>query len=165
MGQFDRTICDCCVCPMQCVIKQLVGQTDVLISTPVSQEANVTINSVENFIADTDAGIYSICNVTAVSSATLGTSTTLKPVRQDKKGACSCCENPATNELNKLVNQNVAIEFITQVPGNVFQIPLEGTILKVGEGIVILNPACGQNVGNPIAISTCQITRIEISST
>ena len=26
MGHFDETICNCCVCPMQCVLEQLVGE-------------------------------------------------------------------------------------------------------------------------------------------
>ncbi|MDP5275056.1 hypothetical protein [Chengkuizengella axinellae] len=38
MGVFDKTICDCCVCPMQCVMQQLVNRGPVVICTPVSQE-------------------------------------------------------------------------------------------------------------------------------
>ncbi|NDI33556.1 hypothetical protein [Chengkuizengella sediminis] len=153
MGHFDRTTCDCCVCPMQCVMQQLVGQTDVAITTPVGDEFNVTINSVDNFIADTSAGLYAICNVTAVASDALGIDTKLKPVRQDKKGECSCCEDPATNELIKLINQEVGIEFIT----NSSLVMIPGTVLKVGEGIVISELVSSEK----IAISTCQVTRID----
>ncbi|NDI35785.1 hypothetical protein [Chengkuizengella sediminis] len=153
MGQFDRTICDCCVCPMQCVMQQLVGQTDVQIITPVSNEFNITILSVDNFIADTSAGFYAICNVTAVRSDTLGIDTTLKPVRLDVKGECSCCEDPATNEFIKLINQEVGIEFISFGSGI-----SQGTVLNVGEGIVISDDGGG---GGSIAISTCQVTKID----
>ncbi|MDP5275058.1 hypothetical protein [Chengkuizengella axinellae] len=163
MGVFDRTICDCCVCPMQCVMQQLVvNQPDVTISTPVSQVV-ATINSVENFIADTSVGFFAVCNVTSVSSDVLGGSTTLKPLKKDVKGECKCCEDPATNELVSLgMGALVEIEFVTQVPGDEFDIPLIGNIANIGEGIVILeNVTDGNGFTLNTAISTCQITRID----
>ncbi|NBI28328.1 hypothetical protein [Chengkuizengella marina] len=167
MGVIDRTICDCCVCPMQCVMKQLITNQDPeapIIFTPVSQ-TRVFINSVDNFIADTNMGFFPVCNVTAVSTILLSSSTLLKPVRNDVKGECKCCEDPATKQLTSLgIGAEVTIEFISG-PG-FFAIPLTGNILKVGEGIVILKnvvDSAGAQVNN-IAISTCQITNINPSS-
>ncbi|NBI29005.1 hypothetical protein [Chengkuizengella marina] len=163
MGVFNRTICDCCICPLQSVMKQLVNQTDVLICTPVSAEFNLTINSVDNFIAETSAGFYALCNVTSVSSSVLGASTNLKPVQQDVKGECNCCEDPSTNQLISLgVGTSVQIEYACESALGSLP-PLSGNILKIGEGIVILENVVSDNTGlilDNTAISTCQLTRI-----
>ncbi|MFS1512548.1 hypothetical protein VQL36_08945 [Chengkuizengella sp. SCS-71B] len=167
MGHFDETICDCCICPMQCVMKQLVDRGPIIISTPVSQELNL-ITSVENFIAETLDGeipaFFAVCNVTAVGSSAIDSNTDLKPVRKDVKGECNCCEDPATNQLVSLgIGTEVEVEFITQTNGDEFQIPLTGNILSIGEGIVILDNVIDSE-GDPIpnlAISTCKITRIQ----
>ncbi|MDP5274466.1 hypothetical protein [Chengkuizengella axinellae] len=64
MGVFDESKCDCCVCPMQCVIEQLVGLGDVIgIATPTFVISNVTINKVKDFIVFTDIGDIPICQI------------------------------------------------------------------------------------------------------
>ncbi|NDI33592.1 hypothetical protein [Chengkuizengella sediminis] len=67
MGVFDKSFCDCCVCPMQCVLEQLVGVEFLFASilTPTSNQG-VTINDVNDFIVFTSQGDYPICNVVAV---------------------------------------------------------------------------------------------------
>ncbi|NDI33439.1 hypothetical protein [Chengkuizengella sediminis] len=160
MGAFDRTICDCCVCPMQCVMQKLVTR-DVGIATAVSVTP-VTINSVENFIANTSQGSFPICNVTAVGSIPpFDIDLNLKPVQKDIKGKCSCCEDPATNELQQLIGKEVDLEFIGGIApfadGNI----VTGKVSQVGEGILILSDL-GITFSNA-AISTCQITRIELN--
>ncbi|NDI35451.1 hypothetical protein [Chengkuizengella sediminis] len=60
MGNFDKSICDCCVCPMQCVLEQLEGQQISRVDTPVGSQNNVLLNSVEDFIAFTDEGNYAM---------------------------------------------------------------------------------------------------------
>ncbi|NBI31211.1 hypothetical protein [Chengkuizengella marina] len=170
MGAFHRTTCDCCVCPMQCVMKQLEDRGPIIISTTVSQEFNL-IKSVENFIADTLDGeipeFFPVCKVTAVGSNALDITTDLKPLRRDIKGKCNCCEDPTTNELVSLgIGTEVSVEFVTQTPGDRFRVPLTGNILSFGEGIVILdNVSDGEGDELPnFAISTCQITNIQKTS-
>ncbi|MFS1513403.1 hypothetical protein VQL36_13300 [Chengkuizengella sp. SCS-71B] len=166
MGAFDRTICDCCVCPMQCVLKQLEG-LDVGFATLVSSS---TVGSapllvkVEDFIAFTTEGMYAICEVNAVAVASENfPPINLKPLHKDKKGECSCCEDPTTNLLKKLIGQTVSIEAL--VDPSVFIAPLPGVIFAVGEGIVLfdttlVNPMTGELVPVRSAVSTCKITRV-----
>ncbi|MFS1513096.1 hypothetical protein VQL36_11755 [Chengkuizengella sp. SCS-71B] len=158
MGTFDRTICNCCVCPMQCVMQQLV-EREVDIATPVNVD-DVRIISVDNFIANTNEGLFPICNVTAVGVISPPFDIKLKPVRQDKKGECNCCEDPATNELQQLIGKEVDLEFIGGIApfadGNI----VTGIVSQVGEGILILSDL---GTFSNAAISTCQITRIQLN--
>ncbi|MFS1513381.1 hypothetical protein VQL36_13185 [Chengkuizengella sp. SCS-71B] len=148
-------------------MQQLINIPDTRVFT-ISAEQVGTINSVENFLATINVGgvirCFPICNVTAVGNNILGKKTQLKPVRKDMKGECSCCEDPATNELATLLNKTVEINYLTR-PGSPLS-RLIGTVAKAGEGIVILtdvtNPF-GADVSNT-AISTCQINFIEIKS-
>ncbi|MDP5274467.1 hypothetical protein [Chengkuizengella axinellae] len=163
MGVFDKSICDCCVCPMQSVMKGLVETSGISVAffTP-NNTFFATLNSAENFVANTNNGMLPICNVTAVADDSLDRSTPLKPIQNDSKGECSCCEDPSTNELVSLgVGSRALIEFVKG--GFSFTLPLEGNITNIGEGIVILDnviDADGSNTPN-FAISTCQITRVE----
>ncbi|MDP5273242.1 hypothetical protein [Chengkuizengella axinellae] len=79
MGVFDESKCDCCVCPMQCVLEQLVGE-EVGILTPTFV-GGTTLNQVEDFIAFTDLGGFQICKINTV----LTSSTTLKYITYKKK--------------------------------------------------------------------------------
>ncbi|NDI33542.1 hypothetical protein [Chengkuizengella sediminis] len=153
MGVFDKSVCDCCVCPMQCVLEQLTG-VDVAIDTPISRDFTI-ITSVENFIVSTsDAGDIPICQITHVDildpTNTIITNvlSALKPIK-NSKGKCACCEDPMTNLLRFEIGSLFAIEFI----GGIF-----GTeILGVGEGIVV-GPCSGG--GSLDIYSTCSITRV-----
>ncbi|MDP5277189.1 hypothetical protein [Chengkuizengella axinellae] len=168
MSKFDRTICDCCVCSMQCILQQLEGDFVQIATTSrvgaAAPPIEGTLNSANNFIAKTSAGSVPICNITAVGIPFPESNDTpfdvnVKPIRNDKTGECSCCEDPVTNELNRLVGKGVDIEYIGDGTPFVDSVIIE----KVGEGIVtVIDP--GANVDGRIpkfAISTCYITKIE----
>ncbi|NDI36280.1 hypothetical protein [Chengkuizengella sediminis] len=161
MGKFDRTICDCCVCPMQSVMQQLVGRNDVAITTTAFSDVDTssitTIDSADNFIVETSRGSYPICNVTAVGVQGGDFNLTLKPIQLDNKGECSCCEDPTTNKLKSLIKKTVEIEY--DGDGSLFF--ETGIIEKVGEGIVTIeNPSPSMSSLTHIAISTCHIGRV-----
>ncbi|MDP5275096.1 hypothetical protein [Chengkuizengella axinellae] len=65
MGVFDESICDCCVCPMQCVLEQMVNIGEVGILTQTFAEEEVIINQVKDFIAFTNSDLsnYFSCNL------------------------------------------------------------------------------------------------------
>ncbi|MDP5275434.1 hypothetical protein [Chengkuizengella axinellae] len=158
MGFFDKTICDCCVCPMQGVMQQITDLGVFIDTTSGNQTVVGQIISADNFIANTSEGSVPICNVTGIGG-TLGSvdinEITLKPISIDNKGECRCCEDPATNELQSLTNEEVEIEYV----GGSNPIPVTGIVSRVGEGIVILAFTFDPTSINRI-ISTCQITRI-----
>ncbi|NDI33730.1 hypothetical protein [Chengkuizengella sediminis] len=177
MGKFDRSVCDCCVCPMQCVMQQLTDREGAvaIATTSLVNDVYVTINSADNFLAKTSReasgaiinGSYPICNVTAVGidrARTLSDPNfdlTLKPVRVDEKGECSCCEDPATEELKSKIGKTVRVEYDGRIGttsgGTFFNL---GIIEKVGEGIVtLMNDSVGTL--SHLAISTCHITKVE----
>ncbi|NBI29359.1 hypothetical protein [Chengkuizengella marina] len=164
MGKFDRSVCDCCVCPMQCVMEQLTDREGAvaIATTSLFNDVYVTINSADKFLAKTSEGTYPICNVTAVGIDRVRTASnpnfdlTLKPVRVDKKGECSCCEDPATEELLSKTGKKVRLEY-DSAGGTFFTL---GIVEKVGEGIVtLMNDSPGTL--SHLAISTCHITRVE----
>ncbi|NBI27801.1 hypothetical protein ERL59_02340 [Chengkuizengella sp. YPA3-1-1] len=115
-------------------MQQLINIPDTRVFTISAEQVGI-ITSVENFLATINVGgiirCFPICNVTAVGNNVLG-NTLLKPVRKDMKGECSCCEDPATNELATLVNKTVEINYLTR-PGSPSR--LIGTVAKAGEGI------------------------------
>ncbi|NDI33603.1 hypothetical protein [Chengkuizengella sediminis] len=141
MGHFDRTICDCCVCPMQCVLEQLVGET-IRVATLVGVIDNVMLLDVKSFIASTSEGELPICNISGVEFIGVDIALALKPI-QKSTGKCSCCEGPITNLANSLIGQIVDIEFINFIGS--------GRIRDVGEGII-----CFQD----FVISSCFTTKI-----
>ncbi|MFS1511340.1 hypothetical protein VQL36_02710 [Chengkuizengella sp. SCS-71B] len=155
MGVFDEDICDCCVCPMQCVLKELVG-VFVGIDTPIGSTIDTTITDVENFIVSTsDAGDIPVCQITHVESENFTNTiiarvlSALKPIRKSK-GECACCEDPMTNLLKFEIGNNFNIEFISP------EGPFPDRILGVGEGIVV-----GIDGVTFLDIySTCAITKI-----
>ncbi|NDI35646.1 hypothetical protein [Chengkuizengella sediminis] len=151
MGGFDKSICDCCVCPMQCVLEQLIG-VEVDVDTPISGPTT-TITGVKDFIMSTsDAGDIPVCQITHVEiddpTNTIITSvlSTLKPIRISN-GECACCEDPMTNLLKSEVGNNIRIEFING--------SFTDELLGVGEGIVV-----GFDIDILDIYSTCAITRV-----
>ncbi|NDI33609.1 hypothetical protein [Chengkuizengella sediminis] len=140
MGHFDETICDCCVCPMQCVLEQLVG-LNVEIFT-LNGRRTGTLIDVDNFIAVLDNREFPIHNICAVSTYS-PFDFKLKPIRKSVVGECSCTEDPTTKLAESKIGSFEGIragEFINN-----------GTISDVGEGIVILSS------GGTTAISSCKI--------
>ncbi|MDP5273236.1 hypothetical protein [Chengkuizengella axinellae] len=152
MGVFDESICNCCVCPMQCVLEQLVGQEVQIITLISASMEPEPLFDVKNFIAFSEIGEFPVCNINAVSyPATLTNKLKLKNT-QKNTGECVCCENSITRQLNKMIGQEVEIEFLFQL-----QPIVVGTIFKVGKGIVLLDQG---DSDLDLAISTCAITRI-----
>ncbi|NDI34649.1 hypothetical protein [Chengkuizengella sediminis] len=150
MGHFDKSICDCCVCPMQCVLEQLAGQTIDFVTTVSSGTTNLI--SVDNFIAFTSIGNIPICQFTGVAfnPALIPGGLKLKLISKNK-GECACCEDPITNLLISLKGQFVEIEFIKGSVGAI--------VNDIGEGIIILR---APEPTSPIlaAISSCSVTKI-----
>ncbi|MDP5272667.1 hypothetical protein [Chengkuizengella axinellae] len=160
MGVFDESICDCCVCPMQCVMKQLVGVGLIGIDTPISRVTTI-ITSVEDFIVSTsDEGDIPICQITHVDIGD-PTNTNITQVLsalksiKNNKGECACCEDPMTNLLSSEIGNTFDVEFIST-----FTSPLPNEIIGVGEGILIgLEGAAGASLFLN-TFSTCSITRV-----
>ncbi|MFS1513409.1 hypothetical protein VQL36_13335 [Chengkuizengella sp. SCS-71B] len=148
MGVFDESKCDCCVCPMQCVMEQLVGE-EIGLDTSSGSNISVFLNEVKNFIAFTDQGNFPICNITFVlPSETF--SLDLKPIKKNK-GECACCEDPITNLAESMIGEIVIIELIGFGQSEVVR------IVDVGEGIIILGNPVGAET---VAVSSCFTTRI-----
>ncbi|MDP5275098.1 hypothetical protein [Chengkuizengella axinellae] len=144
MGVFDESKCDCCVCPMQCVLEELEGQDVNFATTTGPPNFSITIIDVDNFIAFTSNGNIPICQFTGVVPVDPTITVNIKKQIKKSKGKCACCEDPMTNLLISLKGQSVQIEFIDGISG--------GIVTEIGEGIVILE--------NNTAISTCAITRV-----
>ncbi|MDP5276363.1 hypothetical protein [Chengkuizengella axinellae] len=156
MGVFDESKCDCCVCPMQCVLKELVGLNagDVGIITPTFVNDNLIINNAKYFTAFTTFGSIPISQVTlaATFDPTIPVEIN-KPIKKSK-GECACCEDPITNLAKSQIGEIVEIEFV----GPELFSSTRVEIIDVQEGIVI-----GRNFGNPNEtdfLSSCAITRI-----
>ncbi|NDI34655.1 hypothetical protein [Chengkuizengella sediminis] len=158
MGHFDETICDCCVCPMQCVLKQLIREEVVQIETR-TDSVNLQITEVKNFIVSgIDDGTgevvhFPICNISAVFPRETF-SLELKPIKKSTKGECVCCEDPITNLANSLKGETVFIDYIGG--------GTPAIIRDVGEGIVIGEDTTGS--GLIVAITSCAITEIREGS-
>ncbi|NBI28336.1 hypothetical protein [Chengkuizengella marina] len=143
MGAFDKSICDCCVCPMQCVLEQLKSNI-ITIATTTDIINDVMLIDVKDFIAFTSDGNFPICNISGVDFSDVNIDIKLKPI-QKSTGRCSCCEDPITNLAKSLIVQEVDIEFLPETETG------SGTIINVGEGIVSFGT---------FVISSCFTTRI-----
>ncbi|NDI34681.1 hypothetical protein [Chengkuizengella sediminis] len=148
MGHFDKSLCDCCVCPMECVLKQLIGKNinvAVVFGNQVI-EVPVKVERVENFILFTDNGDFAIHSILTLSMD-FDPQIQLKRIEKNI-GECACIEDPMTSLLNSKINQNVNI------------VGLDAIILKVGEGIVLAKDQdCPPQF---FIISTCFITAIDV---
>ncbi|NDI33586.1 hypothetical protein [Chengkuizengella sediminis] len=116
MGHFDESICDCCVCPMQCVLKQLIGEKVQIVnaSSGFIFSLEIQIKEVKNFIVSgTDpSGVrinFPICKIIAVIPPSGAFPLNLKPIQKSTKGECVCCEDPITDLANSLRGREVTI--------------------------------------------------------
>ncbi|MDP5275655.1 hypothetical protein [Chengkuizengella axinellae] len=161
MGVFDESKCECCVCPMQRVLKKIMEQTDQTVSiiTTTNRSDDVTITDIKDFILfgtqSFEGGViidvyFPICNVSAVEFSP-SLQLQLTPSKDNLKGECTCCEDPANKLLNRLSRSEMFS--ISYLDGLLNQ----ATIVEVGEGIVIIFDAFS---GNLQAISICQINEI-----
>ncbi|MFS1512549.1 hypothetical protein VQL36_08950 [Chengkuizengella sp. SCS-71B] len=151
MGVFDESICDCCVCPMQCVLKELMDMNQSIddIFTVTGSVSNPSIIEVRDFIVFTDQGVIPISKINFICLPVPSISLNLKPIKKST-GDCSCCEDPTTNLANSLKGEVMNIEII----GFGFD-PFK--IADVGEGVIIGEETGNQQVG---VISSCFVTRI-----
>ncbi|NDI34693.1 hypothetical protein [Chengkuizengella sediminis] len=153
MGAFDKSICDCCVCPMQCILEDLIGVENLNIETPVSNIPTI-ITGVKDFIVSTNNGEFPICQITHVciedpsNTITTRIISALKP-KKNSRGKCACCEDPMTNLLKFKIGNTFRIELIAA------QVSFTDQILGVGEGVVV-------GAAPPFLdiFLTCSITRI-----
>ncbi|NBI31214.1 hypothetical protein [Chengkuizengella marina] len=154
MGVFDESKCDCCVCPMQCVLEQLIGREDINLYNTNNITNMITITGVKEFIVSTSAGdfpIHQIILVQLTNSIDQPITITLKPLKKNVR-ECACCEDPMANLANSMKGDIVFVEYLNNFG------PFQEEILKVGEGIVM-----GRFPGDPRftdIFSTCAITRI-----
>ncbi|MFS1512551.1 hypothetical protein VQL36_08960 [Chengkuizengella sp. SCS-71B] len=141
MGHFDRSVCNCCVCPMQCALEQLENagiEINAIITTlgtvlPTVPGGTFTLTEIKDFIATTSEQIeIAICQIIAVGFLTLPEDFKLKPVRKDVVGECACCEDPMTNLLQSKIGQQISIP--SAGGGGI----LSACVVDVGEGIVLL---------------------------
>ncbi|MDP5273233.1 hypothetical protein [Chengkuizengella axinellae] len=157
MGVFDESKCNCCVCPMQCVLEQLVGEEPDFILTPNSIIQNPIITNVSEFIVSTsNVGSIPVSQVTRIAAPNLESIITrvlsaLKPIMKSK-GECACCEVPMTNLLMPETGNNIGIESIGPSGGLVTI-----TLLDIGKGIVVGPDTFGSQFN---IFSTCAITRV-----
>ncbi|MFS1511365.1 hypothetical protein VQL36_02860 [Chengkuizengella sp. SCS-71B] len=150
MGHFNETICDCCVCPMQCALEQLVGQDIDAIIVPIENNfSSATLIEVKDFIAFTSVGEIPICQIAALNIGTSFTDIKLKPIKKST-GDCKCCEDPMTNLLNSMKGQFAQFESIG------FSLSPPGRVLDVGEGITTV---CFMGGFFSLA-SNCFLTRV-----
>ncbi|MDP5276313.1 hypothetical protein [Chengkuizengella axinellae] len=165
MGVFNKSICDCCACPMQSVLEQLVEpqtQINVIVTTLGSISillGTFTLTKIKDFIATTSVEIdIAICKIITVGFQTLPTNFKLKPVRKDIGGECACCEDPMTNLLVGKIGTNISIPSGGGPNGII-----SAGVKDVGEGIVLLeNIDMGDGIPiTPFAItSTCLLDAI-----
>ncbi|MDP5276362.1 hypothetical protein [Chengkuizengella axinellae] len=156
MGAFDRTICECCACPLQCVLENFVGEIATIQVTPIFG-GNIRIQEVKNFILsginldDDNKPIFiSLCDINVVTIETT-TLPDVKPIQTDKKGECACCENPMTNIANSLIGNLISITGVSS------------TIRKVGKGVIL-----GQFGNEPtflVIYSSCNASAIIVETT
>ncbi|NBI28495.1 hypothetical protein [Chengkuizengella marina] len=156
MGHFDKTKCDCCVCPMQCVLEQFINEEVIILTNfPGPAVIQIKINKVENFIvsgldiADNNIAHVSICNIVTATIVTTRKLPDVKPIQQNTKGECVCCEDPITNVANSLLGKPICI-----TGGVGCDIVI---IVKVGEGIVIAEDITKRNV----VFSSCALSIIK----
>ncbi|NDI36349.1 hypothetical protein [Chengkuizengella sediminis] len=157
MGVFDKPKCDCCVCPMQCALEQLVEsqtQINVIVTTRGAITiflGTFTLTEVKDFIATTSLEIdIAICQIITVGFQTLPTDFKLKPVRKDVVGECACCEDPMTNLLKSKIGQQISIPSGGGPSGII-----SAGVKDVGEGIVLLENI---NMGGGMPITPFGIT-------
>ncbi|NDI33588.1 hypothetical protein [Chengkuizengella sediminis] len=156
---FEKSICDCCVCPMQFVLEQFRGE-EVLVDSEFGVEFTIQITEVKNFIVsgiDKSPGSsgnpihIAICNIVFISPLSTTRIPDVKPIQKNTKGECVCCEDPMTNVANALKGKEV----ISGASGNSL------IIEKVGEGIVVGTFVSPPPVlGSTIIFSSCKIVRI-----
>ncbi|NDI33225.1 hypothetical protein [Chengkuizengella sediminis] len=155
---FEKTICDCCACPIQRVCEQLIGEEGVSIRSD-GGGFDIIIQEAKNFIVSGPSTDMFNPGILHISSSTINSVTfpssieiDLKPIQNNSKGECICLENPMTNLANSLLNK----EFVS-IQGIILELE-EVVICKVGKGVMIVKEKDDNE--NFIAVSTCKVSTI-----
>ncbi|MDP5272650.1 hypothetical protein [Chengkuizengella axinellae] len=163
MGVFNDSICNCCVCPMQSVLKQFEGQSLIGLATTNNTFFDlvngIQVVSVDEFVVSTSIGDFPICQFSGFvyDSVAVPIEIKLQPIKKNK-GECACCEDPITNVLKSFEGEVAFVEGITG--GGAFQPAGDTLIEQVGEGIFTIrsiDPLFPTILG---AGSSCVITRV-----
>ncbi|MDP5275278.1 hypothetical protein [Chengkuizengella axinellae] len=150
MGYFQENVCDCCLCPLQCAIKQFEGE-NITFFYGITNLTLIGI-SVEDFIVsgiNSSNGLPSCAPVSQILAFQPDNpkpqSDLVKPIQKSVKGECACIEDPITNKFK--VGDIVTISTLGPVQ-----------VTAVGEGIVVTN----DDSGDQFIFSTCSGVSIVI---
>jgi hypothetical protein len=146
---------------MRTILEQLINE-EVRINTVANVGGdfnNVTVNSVSRGLVtviapNEDEIVISICDIVGVASPALRTVELVPPPRKTRTGDCACCERPWRVFFNSIIGNTVDV--LTQGTGALTNIQ-NATVLRTGEGIVILDIAGADDVA---AISLCKIISV-----
>ncbi|WHY55717.1 hypothetical protein [Peribacillus simplex] len=162
------TLCDCCVSPLQSVLRQLVGQTVILLT--VADPPNtvpllffVTITDVNDFLVTVTDGmttsVVSIADVVAVAIIPPGPNINLtRPV--NFQGKCDCRERPLRQLFDSLVGSSVDIRLSQGSVAENFNVERTGLGIVFGQLFLF-----GVGITANVAISLCQITDVNTDPT
>jgi hypothetical protein len=161
----EITICDCCVSPLQSILRQLIGETVILptIADPPNEPPLlflVTITEVNNFLVTVTDEVTSTTSVVSISDL-LGVAFLPGPVIElqpavDLPGECECRERPLRQLFNTLIDSTVDIRFSQ---GSVAQ----GFIVEsTGLGIVFGELAIDEATTINVAASFCKISQVNL---
>ncbi|CAN7507448.1 bclA protein [Paenibacillus sp. LjRoot153] len=152
--------CDCCVTPMQSVLEELkileatsvdVGTVDQIFNNiDFSSDDVIVSDFLLTFPAQGATQIVPICMIVGVQSSAITNEFPLTPADPD----CDCCEGALRERLATLTT---VVAMTTD--GGTFGM-VTGTIIGLGQGIVIIDPPGAGT--NPAAISICQITGLMV---
>ncbi|WP_113928053.1 hypothetical protein [Bacillus sp. P14.5] len=149
-------ICDCCVGPMENVLRQLVGRTVSIgtIDNTNGQYNNAVINSVNDFIVTFRQGsaviALPICLVVGVQAPEVQTATLMPAPVGGRGGECDCCERPVREFFDEITEADV------DVLGPAFNNLQNTIILETGEGIIKV-----RDNNRFIALSLCKVSEIK----
>ncbi|NBI31218.1 hypothetical protein [Chengkuizengella marina] len=152
MGHFNENFCDCCVCPMQCVLEQLVDKDiNLLISSFPEADLDGTLISVNKFIStiqDSNGDIFRL-TVSDICAAGIEEEFNFKlnPIRKSK-GECSCIEDPITKLAQSMIGESTSVVLCNSL--------LTGKIINVGDGIVVMS-VVDMGTLNTFVFSSCKI--------
>ncbi|WP_461205419.1 hypothetical protein [Clostridium sp. DL1XJH146] len=155
------SICDCCVRPVEYVLKQLIGKGEVKIWTSSIIEFTgiicevcdslVTFNeNVEGII------VIPICQIIEIKNDCLQSIDLLKPCCRKRTGECRCCECPLRKKFEEYQQGNLKV--IYRFIGDPAPIPTAAAVVKVGEGVVILFDGTVY-----YAVPICKITSVSVA--
>ncbi|QUG86988.1 hypothetical protein [Bacillus nitratireducens] len=170
-GATEGCLCDCCVFPMQNVLQQLIGQTVILATIADAPDVAprfllFNITSVNDFLVtvtdpvSTTTFVVNISDVIGVGfSLTVPPLTLLPPA--DLGCECDCRERPIRQLLDTYIESIVKLLISNGSLSPVFKVEQTALGIVIGTLPIPLNPTTFFR----FAISTCQITAVDITPT